>query len=98
MKKRHTEHRAISEVLKDFISENRLEDGLDKIDARDAWLNVMGNGINTYTTNIVLKNDTLYVSLSSAAYREELSYGKDKIIKMLNENLGKELIKNLILR
>ncbi|KAB8155269.1 DUF721 domain-containing protein [Kordia sp. TARA_039_SRF] len=98
MKKRHTEHRAISEVLKDFISENRLEDGLDKIDARDAWLNVMGNGINNYTTNIVLKNDTLYVSLSSAAYREELSYGKDKIIKMLNENLGKELIKNLILR
>lgn len=98
MKKRHTEHRAISEVLKDFISENRLEDGLDKIDARDAWLNVMGNGINTYTTNIVLKNDTLYVSLSSAAYREELSYGKDKIIKMLNENLGKELIKNLVLR
>jgi hypothetical protein len=98
LKKRHTEHRAISEVLKDFISENRLEDGLDKIDARDAWLNVMGNGINTYTTNIVLKNDTLYVSLSSAAYREELSYGKDKIIKMLNENLGKELIKNLVLR
>ncbi|PTX61980.1 uncharacterized protein DUF721 [Kordia periserrulae] len=98
MKKRHTEHRAISEVLKDFISENRLEDGLDKIDARDAWLQLMGNGINTYTTNVVLKNDTLYVSLSSAAYREELSYGKDKIIKMLNENLGKELIKNLVLR
>lgn len=98
MKKRHTEHRPISEVLKDFVSENRLEDGLDKIDARDAWQKLMGNGINTYTTNVVLKNDTLYVSLSSAAYREELSYGKEKIIKMLNESLGKELIKNLVLR
>lgn len=98
MKKRHTEHRAISEVLKDFVSENRLEDGLDKIDARDAWLKVMGNGINAYTTNVILKNDTLHVSLSSAAYRQELSYGKDKIIKNLNESLGKELIKTLILR
>lgn len=98
MKKRHTEHRTISEVLKDFVTENRLEDGLDKIDARDAWVNLMGNGVNNYTTNVILKNDTLYVSLSSAVLREELSYGKDKMIKMLNENLGKELIKHIVLR
>jgi hypothetical protein len=98
VKKRHTEHRTISEVLKDFVSEHRLEDGLDKIDARDAWIKVMGNGVNTYTTNIILKHDTLYVSLSSAVLREEFSYGKKKIIENLNESLGKELIKNLILR
>lgn len=98
MKKRHTEHRAISDVLKDFVSEHQLENGLDKIDARDAWINLMGNGVNTYTTNVVLKHDTLYVSLSSSVLREELSYGKEKIIRLLNENLGKELIKNLVLR
>ena len=98
MKKRHTEHRTISEVLKDFVSENRLEDGLDKIDARDAWRKLMGNGVNNYTTNITLRNDTLHVSLSSAVLRQELSYGKEKIIRMLNESLGKDLIKNLILR
>ncbi|WP_046756991.1 DUF721 domain-containing protein [Kordia jejudonensis] len=98
MKKRHTEHRTISEVLKDFVTENRLEDGLDKIDARDAWVNLMGNGVNNYTTNIMLKNDTLYVSLSSAVLREELSYGKEKMIKMLNESLGKDLIQHIVLR
>ncbi len=98
MKRRHTEHRTISEVLKDFVSENRLEDGLDKIDARDAWLKLMGNGVNNYTTNVTLRNDTLHVSLSSAVLREELSYGKEKIIKMLNESLGKDLRKSLVLR
>jgi hypothetical protein len=98
LKKRHTEHRSISEVLKDFVSEHRLEDGLDKIEAREAWANLMGNGVNNYTTNVILKNDTLYVSLSSAVLREELSYGKDKMIKMLNESLGKELIKHIVLR
>lgn len=98
MKKRHTEHRTISEVLKDFVTENRLEDGLDKIDARDAWVNLMGNGVNNYTTNVILKNDTLYVSLSSAVLREELSYGKEKMVKMLNESLGKDLIKHIVLR
>ena len=34
----------------------------------------------------------MYVALSSAVLREELSYGKDKIIKMINEELKKEVV------
>jgi len=30
--------------------------------------------------------------------REELSYGKEKIINMLNEELGKTIIKKIVLR
>jgi hypothetical protein len=58
----------------------------------------MGNGVNNYTTEIQLKGSVLYVALSSAVLREELGYGKDKIIKMINEELRKDLITNLILR
>jgi hypothetical protein len=47
---------------------------------------------------VVLKGTTLYVSLTSAVLREELSYGKQKIIKMINEELHKEVIKDVILR
>ena len=58
----------------------------------------MGNGINNYTTAIELKNDTLYVQLSSSALREELSYGKQKIIELLNEEIGKEIVNKIVLR
>jgi hypothetical protein len=30
--------------------------------------------------------------------REELSYGKDKIIKLINDELGKEIIDKIILK
>jgi hypothetical protein len=30
--------------------------------------------------------------------REELSYGKDKIIKLINDELGKEVIDKIILK
>jgi hypothetical protein len=46
----------------------------------------------------VLKGSTLYVSLTSAVLREELSYGKQKIITMINEELRKEVVTVLILR
>lgn len=98
MAKRQNEHLKISDVLKEFVETNKLQSGLDKVDVRDAWKQLMGNGVNSYTTNVILQGDSLYVQLSSSVLREELSYGKEKIISMLNEALGRPLIKKLILR
>ena len=98
MAKRHTEHLSISDALKEFVETNKLQTGLDKINVADAWKNLMGNGVNNYTTAIKLERETLYVQLSSSVLREELSYGKEKIITMLNESLGKDIVKKLVLR
>lgn len=98
MAKRLSNESSIGEVLKAFIETNKLQGGMDKIDVQQAWKSLMGNGVNSYTKEVVLKGTTLYVSLTSAVLREELSYGKQKIIKMINEELGKEVIKEVILR
>lgn len=98
MTKRHNEHLKIGDVLKEFVETNKLQSGLDKVKVREVWEEMMGNGVNHYTTAIKLERQTLYVQLSSSVLREELSYGKEKIIKMLNEAMGKDLIKKLVLR
>ena len=98
MAKRLNDHNSLGDVLKEFIQTNNLQKGMDKIDVRDAWANLMGNGVNNYTRNIMLKNEVLYVELTSAVLREELSYGKEKIVKMINEELGREVVKDVILR
>ena len=98
MARRLTNEGSIGDVLKQFIEKNKLQGGMDKIDVEDAWKSLMGNGVNSYTKEVVLKGTTLYVSLTSAVLREELSYGKQKIIKMINDEIGKEVIKDVILR
>lgn len=98
MAKRHADNISIGDALKEFIETNRLEKGLDKVNAKEAWDKVMGKAIAKYTTDIKLDRDTLYVQLSSSVLREELSYGIEKIIGLLNEELGKDLIKKLVLR
>lgn len=98
MAKRKDNNLNMGEALNEFIKANKLEKGMDKVNAREAWANLMGNGVNNYTTAIELRNETLFVSLSSSVLREELSHGKSKIITMLNEELGKELVKKLVLR
>ena len=98
MAKRNNEHISISDALKEFVETNKLEKGLNKVNVVEAWTKLMGNGVNNYTTSVNLERDTLYVQLSSSVLREELSYGKEKIINMLNEELGKGIIKKLIMR
>ena len=88
----------LSEALDRFISANKLEKGLDKVNAQKAWENLMGNGVNSYTREVHLERGILYVSLSSAVLREELSHGKSKIVSMLNEALGKDLVQKVVLR
>ena len=97
MSKRYNEHMKMSEVLKEFVEANKLQTGLDKVNVKQAWKDIMGNGVNSYTEKVLLKRDVLYVHLSSAVLREELSYGKEKIITLMNEALGKDLIKKLVL-
>ncbi|MFD1615273.1 DUF721 domain-containing protein [Gelatiniphilus marinus] len=98
MAKRNNEHISIQEALKEFVETNRLEKGLNKVNVADAWAKLMGNGVNQYTNAINLERDTLYVQLSSSVLREELSYGKQKIMDMLNEELGKTIVKKIVLR
>ncbi|WP_353083572.1 DUF721 domain-containing protein [Flavobacterium sp.] len=98
MAKRLSNESSISEVLQQFIQQNKLETGMDKIDVEKAWKDLMGNGVNSYTQEVILKGTTLYVKLTSAVLREELSYGKQKIIAMINEELKKEVVKEVVLR
>jgi|TARA_B100001105_G_scaffold8712_1_gene6552 transcription initiation factor IIE alpha subunit len=88
----------IDSLIKFFIKENNLENGLETVEVKDLWYKLMENGVANYTTDINLKNGTLYIKLKSSVLREELSYGKEKIVKLLNEKLKKDLIKKIVLR
>ncbi len=98
MAKRLNNESSIGDVLKEIIQVNKLQPGIDQIAVKEAWKALMGNGVNSYTRNIILKGNILYVELTSAVLREELSFGKDKIIKMINEELRRDVVKEVVLR
>lgn len=98
MAKRLSNDSPIGDILKEIIQANKLEKGLNQISVADAWKNLMGNGVNNYTKDVILKGSTLYVELTSSVLREELTYGKSKIIAMINEELGSDIVKEVVLR
>ena len=97
MAKRENESMRIEDLIKVMIKENNLTKGMHQMDVREAWEKLMGNGVMSYTESVRLQNKTLVVKLKSSVLREELSYGKDKIIIMINEELGEELVTKIML-
>ncbi|MGJ8684181.1 MAG: DUF721 domain-containing protein [Nonlabens sp.] len=88
----------MSEALNDFKAQNKLQKGFARVDVDNAWKEVMGAGIMAYTTQVKYSGTTLFISLSSSVLREELLYGRTKILKNLNDYLGSEMIEKLVLR
>ena len=97
--KRNFESKSLKNVIGNIIdSSNKLNSGLNNIKVQNLWREVMGNNVNSYTNEIILKKNTLYVNLSSSVLRQELSFGKQKIIDLLNKELGKTIITKIVLR
>lgn len=88
MTRRENESNKIKDLIPKMLSENHLQKGMDQISVKEAWLRVMGPGVANYTEEVSLKNQVLQVKLNSSALRQELEYGKDKILKMMRESLA----------
>lgn len=88
----------VRSILGDVLKHNRLDKGIEELDIKAAWNKLMGNGVTSYTKDIQIRQKTLYVTLTSAVLREELSFGKEKIINLINEELRKEVISKIVLR
>ncbi len=93
--KRENDIMRINVILEEVIGDKSLKKGLTLVNVKEAWGTIMGNGVISYTEDVQLKGSQLIVKLSSTSLREELSYGKDKIISMLNKELNKEIIKSI---
>ena len=98
MHKRKSNSENLEGVIHRLIKAYGLTDGVDKSRLINSWEKILGPYIAGKTEKIELKKGKLFIKLSSAALRNELSVSKTKLILKLNEFLGKEIIEDIIFR
>lgn len=87
----------IKELVNIFLKKNKLEKGLLDLEVKKVWFELMDNGIANYTLDVNLRNKTLYIKLSSPALKQELSYGKEKLMDLINKKFDKEIVQKIVL-
>ena len=93
---RKPEPEQINKILSKIVHSKTLKKGIINVRAGELWKNIMGENIEKYTQKVEFKNSTLYVYLTSSALRSELSYGSEKIIKLLNDEIGDKSILKIV--
>jgi hypothetical protein len=87
----------IKDLVNIFLKKNKLEKGLLDLEVKKVWFELMDNGIANYTLDVNLRNKTLYIKLSSSALKQELSYGKEKLMDLINKKFDKEIVQKIVL-
>ena len=96
MKRNNAEQ--IGKLIQQFLRQESLESPLNEQRLLDAWPQILGPTIASYTQNLYIKNQTLYVHLTSAALRQELMMAREKLVRSLNQKVGATVIVNIIFR
>ena len=95
---RRNEAEQIGEMIRKFFRHNGLESPLNEYRLVQAWREVVGPAISRYTSNLYIKNQILYVHLTSSVLRQELMMGREMLVRSLNQQVGAQVIVNIIFR
>jgi predicted nucleic acid-binding Zn ribbon protein len=88
----------IKDAIERLLKTYKLKEGLTEVRLKNSWDSIVGPMIANHTKDIQIKNKVLFITLDSAALRQELVYGKDKLITLLNDSAGEKMIEDIVLR
>ena len=81
----------IGKLIRNFLRQESLESPLNERRLISSWAEVLGPTIASYTRELYIKNQVLYVHLTSAALRQELMMGRDLLVRNLNRHVGAQV-------
>lgn len=87
----------LGDLIKEFMELHKGAEYLDEQRVLQSWPQVVGPFIASHTIDLSIKNGVLFVRVDSDALRHELNYSKSLLMKNLNEGVGKEVIKEIVL-
>ena len=100
-KNRERMERRKSELLDDvimrFMRQSGLEMPLNQYRLIQSWADVAGQLVAEQTKEIFIRNQTLYVRVTSPAMRANLMMNRTRLTSLLNKQVGADVITNIAL-
>lgn len=87
---------SIKEAISQMVSDYKLAPKLNETRVVESWERIMGKPVSNRTEKISIRDKKMFVTLSSSVLREELQFTKTKILERINQEMGEEIITDLI--
>ena len=94
---RRSEIQSLGSAIKYYLKESKFDGKIAEIDAVNLWESIIGKQIARATSSIYIKDGTLHVHLKSSIVRNELFMMRNDIIRVMNQQVGRSVVKAIIL-
>ena len=89
----------IRDIIRNFWKDNpELYHHMMEARIQRLWGELFDPSIAQYTTNLYVKNRTLYVSMSSSVVRTEMISKRKHLVSTLNKYAGADVIDDIMIR
>lgn len=87
----------LGQALDKMVSDFKLKGKLDETRIKQDWEQIMGKTIARHTSSVSLKQGKLYITITSASLKQNLTYELDAIKNRINEELGTKAVEQVII-
>jgi predicted nucleic acid-binding Zn ribbon protein len=92
------ETKSIAELVRQMCREDGLETPLNEYRLIQAWSKVLGPAVQSYTKDLRIHNQVLYVSVTSSVLRQELLMNRKALVHKLNGFVKAQVITDIVFR
>ena len=85
----------IEKILNDVLTHYNLKNKTEQYEAVEVWEEIVGEQIAKISDAEKVEDGVLFVSVTNAPWRAELSFRKKDILKKIEAKIGKDKIKSI---
>lgn len=89
---------SLGAAIQQFLKGSRIRGDIQALRVEEVWAELMGKTIAKYTERIYIINGTLFITTNVAPLKQELLYQKEAIKLRVNEALGNNDIKEVVIQ
>lgn len=89
------EPESVGDVLRSLLEESSLQERMNELKAIELWPGIIGNEISRECKKPQVRNGVMTIGISNSSLRQELHMNRSRLIKTINDHIGKEIIKEI---
>ncbi|MCM1484539.1 MAG: DUF721 domain-containing protein [Muribaculaceae bacterium] len=93
---KRTEPKQIGRIIAEAMEHDGLTSVMAEQRACYVWPEIVGPGINRYTTRRYVERGVMHVYMTSAVLKNELSFIRSSLIARINRAVGSDVITQII--
>ena len=88
----------VGDAINEFLKQEKLDVKISRFTVKNSWTEIVGEHISNNTLDISFNDTVMFLTLRSAALKQELSFNKQKIIDNINRFCGSKLINDIVFK